>query len=69
MERDNIALEGFSDTYYVIDEQEFNGDMYYLVESEEWGDEEPCVIVSENLEIEMVDVWNGFDDFEYYINS
>lgn len=40
------------------------GEKVFLLEHETYGDEAACLIVNENLEIILEDVWNGFDDLE-----
>ena len=67
MQTEKIKIEGNSGTWYVI------GDMYdndygkvYLLEHETYGDEAPCLIVDEDLNVILEGVWNGFEDLEEY---
>lgn len=62
MQKENIRIKGHLGTWSVIDEREWQGEKVYLLEHETYGDEAACLIVNENLEIILEDVWNGFDD-------
>ncbi|MGL5712219.1 MAG: hypothetical protein ACRCX2_04315 [Paraclostridium sp.] len=64
MKKDNIVIKGHRGTWYVIGEDFYSGYRVYLLEHEEYGDEAPCLIVNENLDIIQDEVWNGFDDLE-----
>ena len=61
---DNIKVEGHVGTWYVIDETERSGKKLFLLEHETYGDEAACVIVDEDGNLELEDVWNGFDDYD-----
>ena len=62
---DNIEVEGHIGTWYVIDTMITpKGEKLFLLEHEEYGDETACVIVDENGNLIMEDVWNGFEDLE-----
>lgn len=63
--QDGIVVEGHIGTWYVIDSiQAEDGKYYFLLEHEEYGDEAACVIVDEDCNLIMEDVWNGFEDLE-----
>lgn len=64
-----IKIDGHIGTWYVIDKSVFNYQTVYLLEHETYGDEAPCLIVGENLNLLLEDVWNGFADYEYYLSS
>lgn len=64
MKKEKIKISGYVGTWYVIDEMFHYGKKVYLLESEICGDEAACLIVNENLEIILDDVWNGFSDLE-----
>ena len=64
MSRDNIIINGHKGTWYVIDETYYNGKRVFLVESEIYGDEAPCLIINEDDEVILDNVWNGFLDLE-----
>ena len=63
MKKDNIKINGHVGTWYVIDEEERGGKKLYLLEHEYYGDEAACLIIDEDYNIVMDDVWNGFDDY------
>lgn len=62
-ESDEIEIEGYSGTWYVIDSHKFDDKELFLLESEIYGDEAACLIVDENRNLIMDDVYNGFDDY------
>ena len=62
--REGIKVEGHRGTWYVIDEAIYNGKTYYLLEHEEYGDEAAGLIIDEDENLILDDVWNGFDDLE-----
>ncbi len=66
MQKDNIKIESHVGTWYVVDESEYKGKKVYLLEHERYGDEAPCIIVDENKNIIMENVWNGFSDLKIY---
>lgn len=58
-----IVVKGHVGTWYVIDRMTKHGQTYKLLESEVYGDEAPCLIVTEKTnKLVLEDVWNGFDD-------
>jgi len=63
MKFENIHISGHIGTWHVIDSTEYEGETIYLLEHDDWGDEAAGLIVNEDLEILMDDIWNGFDDF------
>lgn len=65
MKKDNIRINGYVGTWYVIDEKEYKNKTLYLLEHEYYGDEAACLIIDEDYNIVMDDVWNGFDDYDY----
>ena len=58
MKKENLKIEGYKGTWYVIDECWFKGQYYYQLESEQWGDETPWLIVDNEFKI----VKNMFGD-------
>lgn len=67
--RDGIKVEGHIGKWYVIDEKEYDGKTLYLVESEIYGDEAACLIIDEDFNLVADDIWNGFDDYDYILES
>lgn len=62
--REGLRIEGHRGTWYVIDEKEYDGKTLYLLEHETYGDEAASIIIDEDRNLVMSDVWNGFDDYE-----
>ena len=60
---DEIIVDGYKGTWYVIDSQIIDGKNYFLLESENYGDEAAGIIIDENRNVIMDDVWNGFLDY------
>lgn len=60
---DGIEIESHTGTWYVIDTMNDYGKNLFLLEHEEYGDEVACIIVDENKNIVLEDVWNGFNDY------
>lgn len=63
-QRDGIKVEGHRGTWYVIDEAVYDGRKLYLLEHEDYGDEAASVIIDENGDLVLEDVWNGWLDYE-----
>lgn len=64
MKKENIKLNNINGTWYVIDESWRNSIKVYLLESEQYGDEIPCIIVDEKMNVLLDNVYNGFDDLD-----
>ena len=60
---DNIEIEGYTGTWYVIEAENIKGKELFWLESEYYGEEEACLIVDENRNLVMDDVHNGFADY------
>ena len=58
MKKENLKIDGYRGTWYVIDEWWFKGQYYYQLESEQWGDECAWIIVDKDFNI----VQNMFGD-------
>lgn len=43
--------------------------LYHLLEHLTWGDETCSIIVDDNGQLVLDDVWNGFDDMDYAIDT
>nr|DAW40890.1 MAG TPA: Large polyvalent protein-associated domain 18 [Caudoviricetes sp.] len=64
MKNKGIKIKGHRGTWYVIDKAVYDGKRLYLLESEIWGDEVASLIVDEDCNVILDDVWNGFSDYE-----
>ena len=62
-----ISIKGHRGKWYVIASEEFSGDGLYLLEHETYGDETACLIVDENGNIKLDNVFNGFDDYREFL--
>ena len=67
--RDGIKIRGHYGKWYVIDEREYLGETLYMVESEEYGDEAASLIIDEDFNVRADEIWNGWEDYEYQIDS
>ena len=74
MKKDGIKIAGYRGTWYVIGTAYYRAnDDYkiYLLEHEQYGDTTEHLIVyinavTNDIEILLDDVWNGFDDYVEY---
>ena len=73
MEKNNIKLKRYYDTFYVISDtvMDIKGTLkrVYLLENEVYGDEVPCIIIDGDYNIILKNVYNGFDDLRYAIEE
>lgn len=61
--QDNIKVEGVAGTWYVVRKAvQDNGQPMLLLESEQYGEEVPCLIVDDKLNLIMTGA-EGFDDY------
>lgn len=62
--KENIKIKNHVGTWYEIDKMvgSLHGTIY-LMESELYGDEAANIIIDEDNNIVLHDVWNGFDDY------
>ncbi|MCX4257716.1 MAG: SNF2-related protein [Oscillospiraceae bacterium] len=60
---ENISVEGHIGTWYVIAAEEIEGRKLFLLEHEKYGDKAANIIIDENKNLVMADVYNGFDDY------
>lgn len=73
MKKDDIKIKGYRGTWYVIATAYSRCDrrLLYLLEHEQYGDMAASLIVYVNkvtneIEIELDDVWNGFAEYAEY---
>lgn len=62
MQDNNIKIKGYKGTWYVIGKTIHNMKEVYLLEHEQYGDETPSLIVDNELNVILDDVYNGFND-------
>ena len=51
MKTENVRLQGFRGTWYVIGKYQGTGTLYLLWESEQHGDERPAILTDQNLRV------------------
>ena len=61
---DNIRVEGYVGTWYVIDEASYKGEILYLLEHNEYGDEAPHLVIDGKQHVYLDDSYNGWLDME-----
>lgn len=74
MQRDNIKISGHRGAWYVVDEDVFHRPTetgtveipVFFLEHETYGDEAAWIVVDENLNVVLDDVWNGTEDLREY---
>lgn len=64
-----FRVKGHVGKWYVIDTKEYDGHEVYLLEHETYGDEAACLIVDQDGQILLDDVWNGFEDYDYFLET
>lgn len=64
VKNDNIRIEGHVGKWYIIGTQEHKGKRLFLLEHQTYGDEAASLIVDQDLNVVLDDVWNGFDDLD-----
>lgn len=62
MQDNNIEIKGYKGTWCVIGKTFYNMKEVYLLEHEQYGDETASLIVDNELNVILDDVYNGFDD-------
>lgn len=62
MKKENLKIDGYRGTWYVIDECWFKGQYYYQLESEQDGDECPWIIVDKDFKIVKSIYGDNIDD-------
>lgn len=60
--KENIKIEGHIGKWHSIENKYFGNHMLYLMEHNDYGDEAACVIIDEDNNIVVEDVFNGFDE-------
>ena len=66
---DGIEVQGWYGTWYSIDTQVTDHSLYLLLEHEEYGDETEHLIIDHTGNLILDDVYNGFDDLDYFLET
>ncbi len=66
---DEIIIDGYEGTWYVVDTETVDGKELFLLENEEYGDETFGIIIDRDRNVLVDEAWNGFADYhEKYDN-
>ena len=66
---DEIIIDGYEGTWYVVDTETVDGKELFLLENEEYGDETFGIIIDKDRNVLVDEAWNGFSDYhEKYDN-
>ncbi len=60
--KENIRVEGYRGTWYVIAETVTDGRKYYLLESEKWGDEAPNLLTDAEMNVIADDMYDNIEE-------
>ena len=72
--KEGIKVNGYRGTWYVVEQDVFHRPMetgvedipVLFLEHEKYGDEAAWIIIDENGDVILEDVWNGVDDLRAY---
>ena len=66
---DELVIDGYEGTWYVVDTEIVDGKELFLLENEEYGDETFGIIIDRDRNVLVDEAWNGFADYhEKYDN-
>lgn len=66
---DELVIDGYEGTWYVVDAETIDGKELFLLENEDYGDETFGIIIDKDRNVLVGEVWNGFSDYhEKYDN-
>ena len=66
---DELIIDGYEGTWYVVDTETVDGKELFLLENEEYGDETFGIIIDKDRNVLVDEAWNGFSDYhEKYDN-
>ena len=66
---DELVIDGYEGTWYVVDTETVDGKELFLLENEEYGDETFGIIIDKDRNVLVDEAWNGFSDYhEKYDN-
>ena len=60
---DELVIDGYEGTWYVVDTETVDGKELFLLENEEYGDETFGVIIDKDRNVLVDEAWNGFADY------
>ena len=66
---DELVIDGYEGTWYVVDTETVDGKEIFLLENEDYGDETFGIIIDKDRNVLVDEAWNGFADYhEKYDN-
>ena len=66
---DELVIDGYEGTWYVVDTETVDGKEIFLLENEDYGDETFGIIIDKDRNVLVDEAWNGFSDYhEKYDN-
>lgn len=66
---EKLRIKGHDGSWNIIATETIEDKKYHLLESEICGDEVPYLIIDERNKLIMDEVWNGFDDLRYALET
>ena len=66
---DVIEVRGHVGYWHIIDHTQLRDKDIYLLEHDEYGDEAANIIIDDNKNVLLDDVYNGFADYYEYIEE
>lgn len=65
----NVIVPGHKGSWYEIDHKQILGKPYFLMEHEQEGQDVPNIIIDEDNNLIMDNIYNGFSDFTYALEE
>lgn len=69
MKKDNIKLNGHIGTWYILSDSVIMGKHLYLVEHETYGEDTEGLIIDNNYNVVLDEVFNGWHDLHDILND
>ena len=71
---EHVKVKGHIGRWSTIDSKTYTEDdgsakTYHLMEHETYGDEAAMLVLDSDGTVVLDDVWNGFDDLDYFLES
>lgn len=66
---DEIIIDGYEGTWYVVDTETVDGKELFLLENEEYGDETFGIIIDKDRNVLVGEAWNGLSDYHEKYNN
>lgn len=69
MKKESIKITGYRGRWSEIDRINRDGKNLYLMEHDTYGDMTEGLIIDDENNVVLDDVWNGFDDYFYAVET